>query len=73
MLNQYLQPLTLDVEEGFVLGEDFALVEAGGSAGFSESSDTAMESARWISNNKCLVNIVEGDRKLGIVGRIRSL
>ena len=54
------------MEDGFALGGDFALVEAGGRTGFSESSNTAMESTRWTSDNECLDNTAEGDAKLGI-------
>lgn len=56
------------MEDGFALGGDFALVEAGGRTGFSESSDTAMESTRWTSDNECLDNTAEGDAKLELPG-----
>ena len=68
VLNKDLQPLTLNVEDGFALGGDLALVEAGGSTGFSENSDTAMESTGWTSDNECLDNVVEGSAKLELPG-----
>ena len=58
-----------DMEDGFALGEgDLTLVKARGSAYFAESSNKAMESARWAGDNECLDAVVKGDAKLGIVG-----
>ena len=65
----YTKPVsaTLALDDESALGGDFALVEAGGSRDFSESSG---RSARFTSDNEYLDVVMEGDAKLGVVRSI---
>ena len=51
-------------KSGFVLEGDFALVEAGGRTGFSESGDKIVESTRWTSDKECPGDVAEGCKAL---------